>query len=89
MAIPPLQSEFWQFESLAVTSSAAELHIKKLFSVCGREREREGTAAVSREPIDPAPCMKSLLLRQWPRYEGMVDFVVELFIGLNSEYFCT
>ena len=30
-------SEFWQFEPTAVTSSAAELHIKKLFSVCGRE----------------------------------------------------
>ena len=71
-----VSSEFWQFEPTAVTSSAAELHIKKLFSVCGRERERGTAAAVSREPIDPAPCMKSLLLRQWPRYDGMVDFVM-------------
>ena len=78
-----VSSEFWQFEPTAVTSSAAELHIKKLFSVvCGRERR-------TNLPIDPAPCMKSLLLRQWPRYEGMVDFVVELLTRINYEYFCT
>ena len=54
-----VSSEFWQFEPTAVTSSAAELHIKKLFSVCGREGEREGrdrTAAVSRGRADrPRP----------------------------------
>ena len=52
-------SEFWQFEPTAVTSSAAELHIKKLFSVCGREGRDErgkGTAAVSRGQADrPRP----------------------------------
>ena len=50
-----VSSEFWQFEPTAVTSSAAELHIKKLFSVCGREREREGNSSSQSRADRPRP----------------------------------
>ena len=45
-----VSSEFWQFEPTAVTSSAAELHIKKLFSVCGRERGNSSSQSRADRP---------------------------------------
>ena len=80
-----VSSEFWQFEPTAVTSSAAELHIKKLFSVvCGRERRNEPSPLAPNPPIDPAPLHEVSSPRGSARHVDLRGRIVELFVRLMS-----